>query len=99
MAMTPKVAVAVLLVASLTAGCGAPAEESAEEKEAACWAKRQALLAEISAVDTMDSTTQQLLYSERVKESMGRTRGIQIGYQVTNARIITKMLTKDLPDC
>jgi len=95
MAMTPKVAVAVLLVASLTAACGA----SAEEKEAACWAKRQALLAEISAVDTMDSTTQQLLYSERVKESMGRTRGIQIGYQVTNARIITKMLTKDLPDC
>ena len=57
MAMTPKVAVAVLLVASLTAGCGAPAEESAEEKEAACWAKRHAIIAEMQVWVSMDNAT------------------------------------------
>ena len=46
MAMTPKVAVAALLVASLTAGCGA----SAEEKETACWAQREAIAAEMQAI-------------------------------------------------
>ena len=53
MAMTPKVAVAALLVASLTAGCGA----SAEEKETACWTKRQAIIAEMQVWTAMDDAT------------------------------------------
>ena len=49
MSMTLKVAVAVLLVASLTAGCG--------RSEANCWAERQAIAAEMQVWATMDDDT------------------------------------------
>ena len=99
MAVTPKVAVAALLVASLTAGCGA----SAEEKETACWTKRQAIIAEISAVATMDSWTQHSLYDERFREFYDNTPGWGLSKetvnQSSNAFRIGEMLAADLPDC
>ena len=99
MAVTPKVAVVALLVASLTAGCGA----SAAEKEAACWTKRQAIIAEISAVATMDSWTQHSLYNERWREFDGNHPGWHLSketnHQSSNAFRIGEMLAVDLPDC
>ena len=49
MSMTLKVAVAVLLVASLTAGCG--------RSEANCWAERQTIAAEAQVWAAMDDAT------------------------------------------
>ena len=58
MAMTPKAAVAALLVASLTAGCGSSGESSSEaEIEAACWAKRESIAAEMLVWAAMDKGT------------------------------------------
>ena len=50
--MTSKFVATALLAALVATGCGA----SAEEKEVACWAKRQALLAEIAALQELHST-------------------------------------------
>ena len=97
--MTLKVAVAALLVASLTAGCGA----SAEEKETACWAKRQAIIAEISAVAIMDPWVQYSVYNERAEEFWGEDYDeVELSHttdQGWNARTISHMLEADLPDC
>ena len=99
MAVTPKVAVVALLVASLTAGCGA----SAEEKEAACWAKRQAIIAEISAVAIMDPWVQYSVYNERAEKFWGEdydeVKLSRTTDQMWNARTIGHMLAADLPDC
>jgi hypothetical protein len=98
MAVTPKVAVVALLVASLTAGCGA----SAEEKEAACWTTRQAIIAEISAVAIMDSWAQYSVYNERSQEFWGEDEGKlsrKVSDQIWNERTISHMLAAELPDC
>ena len=87
MAMTSKVAVAALLVASLTAGCGA----SAEEKEAACWTKRQALVAEIAAVPEMSAAALKAAYG---------TSGIAQSWSWRNdVDHVQAWLAKQLPDC
>mgnify|MGYP006192581815 CR=1 FL=1 len=46
MAMTSKIAAAALLVALVAVGCG----DSEAEKEAACWAQREAIAAEMQAI-------------------------------------------------
>ncbi len=85
MAMTSKVAVAALLVASLTAGCGA----SAEEKETACWAKREALVAEIAAVPR--------LRADALKAAYGTTG--KSYSRAAEAEDVQNRLAGKLPDC
>ncbi len=84
MAMTPKVAVAALLVASLTAGCSSGGSSGAEI-EAACWAQREAIAAEMLVWAAMDDTTASI-------------RGNGLGGSHVKSYNIEK-LEDSMPDC
>jgi hypothetical protein len=97
MAMTPKVAVVVLLVASLTAGCGA----SAEEKQAACWTTRQAINEEIALIEGMDPQDYMEIY--RPTDNTVEVEGLDLWgmhqYWRTRWREALNDLALSLPDC
>ena len=96
MSATPKIAIVALLLASLTAGCGA----SAEEKEAACWAKRQALIAEIAAVPTMEWGALELAYETRVRRwDWDKRLDSYPNRRHKEDEKVQEMLTYELPNC
>ena len=82
----PKIAVVTLLVALLATGCG--------ESEADCWAKRQALIAEMEAVPDMTLSTMRSVYGNDVT--------IRTSHSTATSKTIERIqnwLAKDLPDC
>ena len=74
----------VAALALLTTACG--------DSEADCWAKREALIAEIAAVPQMKASAHKAAYGDRVAT-------LSDWNIESNVRYIQAFLARDLPDC
>ena len=81
MTVTSRIATTALLATLVATGCGA----SAEEKAAACWAQREAILAEIATLETWDRKSFEKAY--------------KTGFNQPGISAVRSRLYRSMPDC